>query len=127
MAKTGVRAEIDMGELEKLNMLHCTDQEIADWFGVTTRTIERRRTEPEFAAAMQRGRSKGKIQVRRMQMKLLEAGNATMAVWLGKQMLGQTDRVETQHNSPLVAVLLMPDTKMLSQAQRNEIMDPLLD
>jgi hypothetical protein len=28
-----------------------------------------------------------------MQMKLLEQGNATMGVWLGKQILGQTDEV----------------------------------
>jgi len=58
IAERGTRAEIDLGELEKLCMLHCTDQELADWFGVTTRTIERRRREPEFAAVMERGRSK---------------------------------------------------------------------
>ena len=40
---------------------------------------------------MTRGRAKGRISVRRAQMKLLEAGNATMGVWLGKQLLGQRD------------------------------------
>ena len=40
---------------------------------------------------MRVGRAKGRISVRRMQMQLLEAGNATMAVWLGKQLLGQRD------------------------------------
>jgi len=85
MAERGTRAEIDLSELEKLCMLHCTDQELADWFGVTTRTIERRRTEPEFAAVMERGRSKGKISLRRAQMKLVEQGNAVMSIFLGKQ------------------------------------------
>src|SRR4029077_8509888 len=33
----------------------------------------------------------GQISVRRAQMKLLEAGNATMGVWLGKQLLGKRD------------------------------------
>src|ERR1700738_4407547 len=88
MAERGTRAEIDMVELEKLCVLHCSDREIADWFGVSLRTIERRRQEPEFAAVIDRGRSKGKISVRRMQMKLLEQGNTTMAIWLGKQLLG---------------------------------------
>ena len=43
------RSEIDLNELEKLSGLQCTDEEIAAWFGVSTRTIERRRLEPEFA------------------------------------------------------------------------------
>ena len=75
---------IDLLELEKLCSLHCTDQELADWFGVSTRTIEKRRKRREFAEAMQRGRSRGQISVRRAQMKILEGGNSTMGVWLGK-------------------------------------------
>src|SRR5438067_11669673 len=89
--------QIDVGELEKLSSLHCTYQELADWFGVSNRTIETRRKRPEFAAAMQRGRSKGRISVRRAQMKMLESGNSTMGVWLGKQLLGQRDAITTEH------------------------------
>ena len=88
---------IDLIELEKLCALQCTDQEIADWFGVSTRTVETRRKRPEFAQAMQRGRAKGRISVRRAQMKLLESGNGTMGVWLGKQLLGQRDVVTNEH------------------------------
>ena len=51
--------QIDLVELEKLCALQCTDEDIADWFGVSTRTVETRRKRPEFAQAMQRGRSKG--------------------------------------------------------------------
>src|SRR5690348_16795643 len=91
MAKRGITARIDLAELEKLCVLQCTDVEIAAWFGVTTRTIERRRKAKEFAEIMDRGKAKGRISVRRQQMKLLESGNATMGVWLGKQLLGQTD------------------------------------
>jgi hypothetical protein len=35
---------------------------------------------------MRCGKAKGRISVRRAQMKLLEAGNGTMGVWLGKQL-----------------------------------------
>ncbi len=73
--------------------MQCTDEEIAHWFSVTTKTIERRRKEPEFAEVMERGKAKGRISLRRQQLKLLEAGNATMGVWLGKQYLGQTDEI----------------------------------
>ena len=43
MAKRGTTAKIGMAEMEKLSMMPATDEEIAAWFGVTTRTIERRR------------------------------------------------------------------------------------
>jgi hypothetical protein len=108
---------IDLSELEKLSALHCTDEEIAGWFGVSTRTIENRRKRPEFAEAMQRGRTKGRISVRRAQMKLLEEGSGTMGVWLGKQILGQRDVVTTEHigsgGKPL-EVAVKPDLTRLS-------------
>lgn len=96
MAQRGTTAHIDMVELEKLAMMQCTDEEIAAWFGVTTRTIERRRKAKVFQEAMERGKAKGRVSMRRMQLRLLEQGNATMGVWLGKQYLGQTDEV-THH------------------------------
>ncbi len=81
---------IELSELEKLCSLDCTDQEIADFFGVTTRTLERRRrSQPEFAQAMRRGRASVRIRVRRAQMKHLEAGNVAVAIHLGKTLLGQ--------------------------------------
>jgi hypothetical protein len=105
MAQRGTRAEIDLVELEKLCQLQCTDEEIASWFGVTTRTIERRRLEPEFAEVMARGKAKGRISIRRMQMKLLEDGNATMGVWLGKQILGQRDHFVHDVEGPVRIVV----------------------
>ena len=96
MAQRGTTAQLDMAELEKLAAMQCTDEEIAAWFGVTTRTIERRRKTRAFQEALERGKAKGRVSMRRMQLKLLEQGNATMGVWLGKQYLGQTDEV-THH------------------------------
>jgi hypothetical protein len=93
-------AKIDPIELEKLASLMCTDEEIASFFGVSTRTIESRRKQPMFAKVMSRGRAKGKISVRRAQMKLLESGNGTMGVWLGKQLLGQRDVTPIELSGP---------------------------
>jgi hypothetical protein len=83
MAQRGTTAKIDLAELERLCAMQCTDEELAAWFGVTTKTIERRRKKKAFAEVMNRGKAKGRISVRRAQLKLLEAGNATMGVWLG--------------------------------------------
>ena len=101
-----VRTEIDLVELEKLCMIQATDVEIGAWFNVSVRTIERRRLEPAFAEIMERGKAKGRISVRRMQMKLLEQGNATMGVWLGKQLLGQVDQIT--HQVGLQVAVLLP-------------------
>src|SRR5690242_6874394 len=104
--------QIDLVELEKLSSLYCTHQELADWFGVSLRTIESRRRRPEFAAAMQRGRAKGGISVRRAQMKMLESGNASMGIWLGKQILGQREVVTNEHTGPAggpIQVAVKPD------------------
>ena len=102
-------------------LLHCTDQELADWFGVTTRTIERRRTEPAFAAVMERGKSKGKISLRRAQMRLVEQGNAVMSIFLGKQWLGQVDQVSHEINCVQIAVL--PQGAPLPQLEFEDVLD----
>jgi hypothetical protein len=80
--------------------LQCTDEELAAWFGVSTRTIESRRKQPQFAEVMSRGKAKGRIAVRRQQMKLMEAGNAAMGIWLGKQLLGQRDVTPIELSGP---------------------------
>ncbi len=92
--------DIDLVELEKLCAMQCTNEEIAAWLKVSTRTIESRSNQPQFAAVMKRGRARGRISVRRAQMKLLDAGNATMAVWLGKQLLGQRDVTPVELSGP---------------------------
>jgi len=104
MARRGTAASIDLGELEKLAALQCTNEEIAFWFGVTTRTVERRRQQRPFREAIERGRAKGRISMRRAQLRMLEKGNATMGIWLGKQYLGQSDDLSINANAPLLVV-----------------------
>jgi len=106
MARRGTTARIDFAELEKLCAMQATDEEIAAWFGVSTRTIERRRKVRKFADVMDRGRARGRLSVRRLQMKLLEAGNATMGVWLGKQYLGQSDQLQHTYDAPTISISL---------------------
>jgi hypothetical protein len=72
---------------------------MAGWFGISTRTIERRRKSRIFAETIERGRSKGRISLRRSQLKILQDGSATMGIWLGKQYLGQTDEVNVNTNA----------------------------
>ena len=116
--------QIDLTELEKLSSLQCTDQELADWFGVSTRTIENRRKRPDFAQAMQRGRSKGRISVRRAQMKMLESGSGSMGVWLGKQLLGQRDTITNEHvgsGGGPIQVTIKPDLSRFNDEELQQL------
>ena len=108
-------AQIDPNELEKLCSLQCSDEEIAAWFNVSVRTLQSRRKQPKFAKLMRRGKAKGCISVRRAQMRLLDAGNGTIAVWLGKVVLGQKDTMQiTGANGGPIQTESKPDYSQLS-------------
>jgi hypothetical protein len=110
------RLQIDLVELEKLCALQCTHAEIASWFLCSIESIDKRiadratlyevddsdspgqKINLNFHEIMQRGYARGKISMRRQQIKMLNEGNGTMGVWLGKQYLGQKDIVH--HANP---------------------------
>ena len=90
------RKEIDQKQFENLCGLQCTLEEICDWFGVTDKTLNswcKRTYFKSFSEVFRQKRSTGKISLRRSQWRLAEK-NANMAIWLGKQYLGQKDIVE---------------------------------
>lgn len=98
MAKTGrPRKDIDQNQFESLCGLQCTLEEICGWFGVCSDTLEtwcKRTYKMNFSEVFKQKRGVGKISLRRSQWRLAEK-NANMAIWLGKQYLGQKDQVET--------------------------------
>lgn len=90
------RIEIDWKEFDKLCGLQCSLEEIAGWFNCSVDTIENRVKEVHgitFSEYFAQKRSSGKISLRRKQYELAMSGNATMLLWLGKQYLGQTEKV----------------------------------
>ena len=96
------RIEINKDEFEKLCAMLCTEEEIAGWFKCSCDTIRRfceREYNEQFCEVYEKLSSKGKISLRRTQFKIAENGNATMAIWLGKQILGQTDKQDVSVNA----------------------------
>lgn len=92
MAKRGrPKKEIDYNAVEKLASIQCTQEEIASFLDVSVRTLTR---DKEFCRLYKKGMDNGKMSLRRHQWKLAERYPA-MAIFLGKQYLGQTDKVET--------------------------------
>lgn len=99
MAKTGrPKKNISKDQFEKLCGLQCTKKEIAAFFDCSEDTIENfchREYKDTFSATFNKYGSIGKISLRRTQFKLAEKSSA-MAIWLGKQVLGQEDKIAIQ-------------------------------
>lgn len=90
------RKSIDLDEFKKLCGLQCTLSEIAGFFDCSEDTVERwckRELKASFAETYKKHSAGGKISLRRAQFKLAEK-NASMAIWLGKQYLNQTDKIQ---------------------------------
>ena len=91
------RKEIDKRDFEKLCMLQCTRAEICSWFNVSEPTLidwcKRTYDGKDFLTVFNKKREGGKISLRRMQWQLAEKSPA-MAIFLGKNLLGQTDKLE---------------------------------
>ena len=95
------RIEIDAEQFKKLCGIQCTLGEIASWFKCSEDTIERwckREFKMGFAEAFKRYSADGKISLRRTQFRMAET-NCSMAIWLGKQYLGQKDQQDVQVTS----------------------------
>ena len=87
---------IDKEQFEKLCSIQCTINEIAGYFNCSVDTVERwckKEYKEGFADIYDKKRGLGKISLRRSQFRMAET-NPTMAIWLGKQYLGQTDKQE---------------------------------
>ena len=92
---------IDKKTFEKLCAIQCTKDEICGIFDIDEKTLTRwcKDTYNEgFSDVFKRKSQTGKMSLRRTQFKLAEK-NPTMAIFLGKQYLGQRDIVEEQHTA----------------------------
>ena len=93
---TPAQDRIDKKQFENLCGLQCTLLEICDFFDVEDDTLNswcKKTYGTTFSEVFKLKRGKGQISLRRMQWKLAEK-NAAMAIFLGKQYLGHTDKIE---------------------------------
>jgi hypothetical protein len=73
-------------DVYKLAAIGSTDREIARWFDVNEDTLRY-----NFKESLAKGREDLSQSLRHAQLKLALSGNATMLIWLGKNILGQQD------------------------------------
>jgi hypothetical protein len=94
------RVNINMVDVERLAALQCTAVEIASFLGVSVRTIERRKSQPAFAEAMERGKARGRVSLRRTLWALAAKGNPAANIFLAKNLLGYKDYFSNEHSGP---------------------------
>ena len=80
--------------IEDLARFSCTDVEIASIMGVSIDTLQSYDNLASFTECKEKGRERGKGSLRRKQYEIAMGGNVTMLVWLGKQYLGQREKIE---------------------------------
>lgn len=84
-------------DVYELAALGCNDREIAQWFDINEDTLRY-----NFSDIMAKGREDLKHSLRRAQIKVALSGNPTMLIWLGRQILGQSENpYNTDDKKPL--------------------------
>lgn len=73
-------------EVYKLATMGCPDREIAEWFDISESTLRY-----NFSSYLTKARAQLNQRLRQAQLRVALEGNPTMLIWLGKQMLGQSE------------------------------------
>jgi hypothetical protein len=88
---------VDPEEIVKLAAIGCTDREIAEWVGITESALRY-----NFNSELIKGKGQLIQSLRKAQIRTALDGNPTMLVWLGKNILGQSDSpLNTEDKQPL--------------------------
>ena len=88
------RQVINQKQFESLCAIQCTQEEICNVLDVSEKTLISWCNEvygESFSKVFRQKRDLGKTSLRRNQWKLAENGNSTMQIWLGKQILKQSE------------------------------------
>lgn len=86
---------VNLAVVKACAMFGATAGECAHAIGLSERQFFNRKSEDErFNKAWEDGRSEARMTLRRKQWEGAMAGNSTMLVWLGKQLLGQKNVIE---------------------------------
>jgi hypothetical protein len=99
-------AEVNREQVIKLAMLQCSFEEIAAFFGCNKSTISRR-----FREDVENGRTQGKASLRRKQYEMAMNGNISMLIWLGKNYLDQSEKVDANLQQRILQVVGMKPIK----------------
>ena len=85
------KINVDLDDIEELAAEGNTCEDIASALGFSKATLFGRK---DIRAAYFKGRAQLAVNLRHWQMECAKSGNVNMLIWLGKQFLGQKDKLE---------------------------------
>jgi len=91
------KIELDERAIELAASLGGNNSEIADAFECDEGTIRKR-----FSEILSKARAKRKMKLKEMLWQACENGNITAMIWMSKQELGYSDKVEQNNNQTIV-------------------------
>jgi hypothetical protein len=97
--------KIDYNTVLKLASIFCTQEEIAAVLGCSVDTLQR---DSEFCGVYKKGLETAKASLRRKQFALAEK-NPAMAIFLGKNYLGQVDKQDIEHSGDINYKVTLPE------------------
>lgn len=87
--------EMPVEQVRELASIGCTQSELGRVFGLSQSQISRRLSREPHRSAWEAGRAEGEMSLRRKQHELALSGDRVMLIWLGKNRLGQADKIES--------------------------------
>lgn len=119
------RAIIKKDQFIELCKIQCTRNEILAVLGITDKTLTgqcKREFGAGFKEVYDQFRSVGRMSLRRTQFNIALT-NPTMAIWLGKQYLGQSDNPQAEQNAaePVQIIFDIPDEEEESDGEDSSI------
>ena len=117
------KKEVNWEQFEQLCALQCTQSEMASFLKVHRQTLSEKVLEnygEEYSTIYKRFSEVGLCSLRRNQF-VLSKKNAAMAIWLGKQWLGQKDNVTDLKD--LLVHELRAGIRQVSQESRGEAIE----
>lgn len=108
--------EVDPEMVIKLASFGCTTKDIGDVLGCSDQTLNRR-----FREELVEGRAKLRNRLRMKQVEVAMSGNVSMLIWLGKQLLDQTDKMNTTNSFAPIEVII--DGERFGDNQHTETSD----
>ncbi len=110
------KKEIDLAEVEQMARVQCSLREIAAEVGCDEKTLRNR-----FSAEIASARDCGKSRLRRLQFAAANKGSVPMLMFLGKQWLGQSEKVDA-----VVEVTAVPHNPLKLYAEHPKLLERAL-
>lgn len=96
-----VENDLLLSQIRQLAAMRCTVAEAGAFLGVSHVTFSEFLSRNALSAeAWSIGKEIGQVSLRQMQWQTAKRGNVRMQIWLGIQMLSQTNRVDAHHSGP---------------------------